>query len=117
MKHRIALVVVVLAAAAQAPAVAQTYPTKPLRVVNAFAPGGASDVVARNFAAKLTEYMGQQITVENRVGAGGNIASEFVARSPADGYTLLMGTLFLATNQSLYAKLTWDPQKDFAPIS
>jgi tripartite-type tricarboxylate transporter receptor subunit TctC len=111
------LVFAILAAAAQVPALAQTYPVKPVRLINAFAPGGASDVVARSFAAKLTEYLGQQVTVENRVGAGGNIASEFVARSPADGYTILMGTLFLATNQSLYSKLTWDPHKDFAPIS
>jgi tripartite-type tricarboxylate transporter receptor subunit TctC len=96
---------------------AQPYPTKPVRLINAFAPGGASDVVARSFAAKLTDYLGRQVTVENRVGAGGNVAAEYVARSPADGYTLLMGTLFLATNQSLYSKLTWDTQRDFAPIS
>ena len=108
---------ILLAAAMAAPALAQTYPTKNVRLINAFAPGGASDVVARSFAQKLTESLGQQVTVENRVGAGGNIASEFVARSPADGYVLLMGTLFLATNQSLYSKLTWDAQKDFAPIS
>lgn len=100
-----------------APAFAQTYPSKNIRIINAFAPGGASDVVARSFAQKLTEYMGQQVTVENRVGAGGNIASEHVARSAPDGYTILMGTLFLATNASLYSKLTWDAQKDFAPIS
>jgi tripartite-type tricarboxylate transporter receptor subunit TctC len=96
---------------------AQTYPSKPIRMINAYAPGGASDVVARNFAAKLTEYLGQQVTVDPRVGAGGNIAAEIAARSPADGYTLLMTTIFLATNQSLYSKLNWDPQKDFAPIS
>jgi tripartite-type tricarboxylate transporter receptor subunit TctC len=96
---------------------AQPYPAKPVRLINAFAPGGASDVVARSFAAKLTDYLGRQVTVENRVGAGGNVAAEYVARSPADGYTILMGTLFLATNQSLYSKLTWDSQKDFAPIS
>jgi tripartite-type tricarboxylate transporter receptor subunit TctC len=90
---------------------------KNVRLINAYAPGGASDVVARSFAAKLTEYMGQQVTVENRVGAGGNIASEYVARSAPDGYTVLMGTIFLATNASLYSKLTWDAQKDFAPVS
>jgi tripartite-type tricarboxylate transporter receptor subunit TctC len=111
------LILAIVTAGGYLPAFAQPYPTKSVRLINAFAPGGASDVVARNFAAKLTESMGQQVTVENRVGAGGNIASEFVARSPADGYTILMGTLFLATNQSLYSKLTWDPQKDFAPIS
>jgi tripartite-type tricarboxylate transporter receptor subunit TctC len=105
--------VLVLSTAAHA----QPYPSKPVRLVNAFAPGGASDVVARSFAVKLTEYLGRQVTVENRVGAGGNVAAEYVARSPADGYTLLMGTLFLSTNQSLYSKLTWDTQRDFAPIS
>jgi tripartite-type tricarboxylate transporter receptor subunit TctC len=111
------ILIFIMLAAASLTGYAQTYPAKPIRLVNAFAPGGASDVVARSFAAKLTEYLGQQVTVEPRVGAGGNIAAEFVARSPADGYTLLMGTFFLATNQSLYSKLSWDPQKDFAPIS
>ena len=111
---RIALLIFTILAA---PALAQSYPAKPVRLINAFAPGGASDVVARSFAAKLTEYMGQQVTVEPRVGAGGNIAAEVVARAAPDGYTLLMGTFFLATNPSLYSKLTWDPQKSFAPIS
>lgn len=115
---RIAIPVLALVAGmAGAPAHAQTYPVKPVRLINAFAPGGASDVVARQFASKLTEYLGQQVTVEPRVGAGGNIAAEAVARAPADGYTLLMGTFFLATNQSLYSKLSWDPQRDFAPVS
>jgi len=107
----------ILAAAAGLPGHAQPYPVKPVRLINAFAPGGASDVVARSFANKLTDYLGRQVTVENRVGAGGNVASEYVARSPADGYTILMGTLFLATNQSLYSKLNWDAQRDFAPVS
>ena len=106
-----------LAALAALQSHAQTYPAKPVRLINAFAPGGASDVVARSFAVKLTEYLGRQVTVENRVGAGGNVAAEHVARSPADGYTILMGTLFLATNHSLYSKLSWDTQRDFAPIS
>jgi tripartite-type tricarboxylate transporter receptor subunit TctC len=111
------LILGILATAAGLPGYAQPYPSKPVRLINAFAPGGASDVVARSFANKLTDYLGRQVTVENRVGAGGNVASEYVARSPADGYTILMGTLFLATNQSLYSKLTWDAQRDFAPIS
>ena len=114
---RIGILISIVFAAAIAPAGAQPYPSKPIRLVNAFAPGGASDVVARTFAAKLTDYLGQQVTVEPRVGAGGNIAAETVARAPADGYTLLMGTFFLATNTSLYSKLNWDPQRDFAPIS
>lgn len=107
--------VVLTAVNGQCPA--QAYPSKPIRLVNAFAPGGASDVVARAFAAKLTEYLGQQVTVDPRVGAGGNIAADIVAHSAPDGYTLLMGTFFLSTNPSLYSKLTWDPHRDFAPIS
>ena len=107
----------VLAAAAAGPSLAQNYPAKTVRLINAYAPGGASDVVARAFANKLTEYLGQQVVVENRVGAGGNVAAEYVARSAPDGYTILMSTIFLATNINLYSKLSWDPQKDFAPIS
>jgi len=117
MHCRTILSSVILAANMPLQGHAQTYPVKPIRLINAFAPGGASDVVARNFAAKLTESLGQQVTVDPRPGAGGNIAAELAARSPADGYTLLMGTFFLATNASLYAKLSWDVQKDFAPIS
>ena len=117
MRRIAILCVTLLAAGVSSYADAQAYPSKPVRMINAYAPGGASDVVARSFAAKLTEYLGQQVTVDPRVGAGGNIAAELAARSPADGYTLLMATFFLATNQSLYSKLTWDPQKDFAPIS
>src|SRR5690349_6361718 len=105
------LIPAILLAAVHGPSPAQSYPSKPVRLINAFAPGGASDVVARNFAIKLTDYLRRQVTVENRVGAGCNVASEYIARSAPDGYTLLMGTLFLATNQSLYSKLTWDPQR------
>ena len=114
---RTGIAIFVLALGMSGAAQAQTYPAKNIRLINAYAPGGASDVVARAFAQKLTEYMGQQVTVENRVGAGGNIAAEYVARSAPDGYTILMSTIFLATNASLYSKLTWDAQKDFAPIS
>jgi tripartite-type tricarboxylate transporter receptor subunit TctC len=117
MRRSAILTSAILAANLSGHAHAQTYPVKPIRLINAFAPGGASDVVARNFAAKLTEYLGQQVTVDPRTGAGGNIAAELAARSPADGYTLLMGTFFLATNPSLYSKMSYDPQKDFAPIS
>ena len=117
MRCNAILSAVILGASLLCNAYAQTYPSKPIRMINAYAPGGASDVVARNFASKLTEYLGQQVTVDPRVGAGGNIAAEIAARSPADGYTLLMTTIFLSTNQSLYSKLGWDPQKDFAPIS
>ena len=117
MRPFAALSLSLLAAGISAHGHAQTYPAKPIRLINAYAPGGSSDVVARAFAAKLTESLGQQVTVDPRVGAGGNIAAEIAARSPADGYTLLMSTIFLSTNPSLYTKLTWDPQKDFAPVS
>ena len=117
MRRVAILYVAVLAASFPVHGLAQTWPVKPIRVINAFAPGGASDVVARAFAAKLTETLAQQVTVDDRPGAGGNIAAELVARSPADGYTLLMGTFFLATNPSLYSKMSYDAQKDFAPIS
>ncbi len=117
MRHRTILSFILLAAGSSLLGHAQTYPVKPIRMINAYAPGGASDVVARNFAAKLTEYLGQQVTVDPRVGAGGNIAAELAARAPADGYTVLMATFFLSTNQSLYSKLGWNPEKDFAPIS
>ena len=79
-------------------------------------PDGASDVVARSFAAKLTEYLGRQVTVENRVGAGGNVAAEYVARSPADGYTILMITTTFAINPGLYPKLPYDPVRDFSTL-
>src|SRR5688500_19649371 len=106
------ILISIVATALSASALAQSYPVKNVRLINAYAPGGASDVVARDFAVKLTEYMGQQVTVENRVGAGGNIASEYVARSAPDGYTILMSTIFLATNAHLYSKLTWDAQRE-----
>lgn len=97
---------------------AQTYPTKPIRLLVGFAPGGGTDVVARVVAQRLSPLLGQQVVVENRAGAGGNIATEFVAKAPPDGYTLLMGTIVsFGTGPSLYAKLPFDPVKDFAPIT
>ena len=80
----------ILAMASSLPGGAQPYPAKPVRLINAFAPGGASDVVARSFAIKLTDYLGRQVTVENRVGAGGTTAAEQVAKGAKDGYTMLM---------------------------
>ena len=94
----------------------QTYPTRPLRWVAPFPPGGTTDIVARIVAEKLTEALGQQVAIDNRPGAGGNIAAEFVAKSAADGYTLLTGFPGLAINPSLYAKLNYDPLKDLAPV-
>ena len=96
---------------------AQGFPDKPVKVVNGFAAGGGSDILLRTILPKWSELLGQQIVVDYRTGAGGSVAMEAVARSPADGYTLLMGSPGLAINPSLYDKLAFDPQKDFAPIS
>ncbi|MEQ1775215.1 MAG: tripartite tricarboxylate transporter substrate binding protein [Burkholderiales bacterium] len=99
-------------------AVAQNFPTKPVRIVVPFPPGGTSDATARLIAQRLTERWKQNVVVDNRGGAGGNIAAEHVARSPADGYTLLMGTHGTqAINISLFAKLPYDPVRDFAPVT
>ena len=100
------------------PVLAQSYPVKPIRLVLPYPPGGGTDVIARPLAQKLTEQLGQQVIVDNRGGAGGNIGMEFVAKSPADGYTLLFAlTAQYAVNLSLYPKLPYDPVRDYAPIS
>ena len=97
---------------------AQTYPNKAIRVVVPYPPGGTPDILIRELGPKLTAALGQQIIVDNRPGAGGNIGSELVARSAPDGYTLIMGTVGThSINQSLYKKLSFDPIKDFAPVA
>jgi tripartite-type tricarboxylate transporter receptor subunit TctC len=99
-------------------AAAADYPTRPITIVVGFPPGGASDIMARILTAKLGSVLGQPFIVDNRPGAGGNVAGEFVARAAPDGYTLLLGNnAILATNISLYGKIGFDPEKDFAPIS
>jgi tripartite-type tricarboxylate transporter receptor subunit TctC len=102
-----------------APAAAQTWPERVVRIVNPFPPGGSVDVTSRLLAQKLTETLGQQVIVENRAGAGGNTGADYVAKSDADGYTLLFtapGPLVI--NQTLYAKgLPFDPARDFAPVA
>ena len=97
---------------------AQQFPAKPVRIINPFAPGGATDIIARQMAQKLTEAWGQAVVVENRTGASGAIGVEMVAKSPPDGYTLLMATQTThAANPALYAKLPYDAVKDFAPLT
>jgi tripartite-type tricarboxylate transporter receptor subunit TctC len=104
--------------AAMTLAAAADYPSRPVTLVVGFPPGGPSDVLARVVANKLGELLGQPFVVDNRPGAGGNVAGEVVAHAAPDGYTLLMGNnSILATNASLYGKIDFDPQKDFAPIS
>ena len=96
---------------------AQPFPVKPVRIVVGFAAGGPTDVAARLLSQKLTEKWGQPVVVEVRTGAGGNIAAEFVAKSPADGYTLLLPAFAHAVNPSLYPGLPFDAEKDFAPVA
>jgi tripartite-type tricarboxylate transporter receptor subunit TctC len=100
------------------PSSAQSYPTKPIRLIVPYPPGGGADLVARMASSKMAERLGQIFVVENRPGASGIIAAEAVVKSPADGYTLLLGDLAsLSLNPILYAKLPYDPFKDFAPIT
>ena len=112
------LIVLWLSLGVTLPVSAQTFPSRPARIVVPFPPGGTSDATARILAEKLTQHWGQNVLVDNRGGAGGNIAAEHVARSAADGYTLLMGTHGTqAINISLFRKLTYDPVRDFAAVT
>jgi tripartite-type tricarboxylate transporter receptor subunit TctC len=97
-------------------ALAQSYPTKPIRVVVPFPPGGGTDIVARTVTPKMAEMLGQPFVVENRAGAGGNIGTEAVAKSPADGYTLLVASASTAINTTLVPNLSWDFSRDFTPV-
>ncbi|GAA4357057.1 tripartite tricarboxylate transporter substrate binding protein [Variovorax defluvii] len=104
---------------AAGPALAQdAWPSKPVRIVVPFAPGGTTDILARAVAPELSKALGQQFIVDNRAGAGGNVGADIVAKAPNDGYTLLMGTVGThGINRALYPKLPYDPIKDFAPIT
>jgi tripartite-type tricarboxylate transporter receptor subunit TctC len=94
------------------------WPTKPVKIVVPFAPGGTTDILARAIAPELSKAFGQQFIVDNRAGAGGNVGAEIVSKSPGDGYTLLMGTVGThGINRALYSKLPYDPIKDFVPIT
>ncbi len=94
------------------------YPTKPIRFVVGFAPGGATDIIARALSVKLAVSLGQQMVVDNRASGGGRIAAEIVAKAPPDGYTLLMCSISsMATSVSMYSKLAYDPVRDFAPVT
>src|ERR1043165_3595800 len=95
------------------PADAQSYPTKPIRVIVPFAAGGAVDVLARLVSAKMSDSIGQPVIIENRAGAAGNVAADAVAKSPPDGYTILQNTNGQAISPSLYKSLPFDVVKDF----
>ena len=111
------LAAALLAALPAAPALAQSdYPDRPIRLVLGFPPGGPTDLVARILAQKMAEQLGQPIVVDNKPGVGGNIGSETVARAPADGYTLLYNTSSITIAPWVYAKVNFDPVKDFAPV-
>jgi len=98
--------------------VAQTYPAKPIRIVVPFPAGGIADLFSRHIGQKLTDTWGQPAIVDNRPGAGGNIGAEIVAKSPPDGYTLVMGSIGThSVNVSLFSKLPYDPLRDFAPVA
>src|SRR5688572_24870680 len=110
-----------IAVALAQPAVAQSavspsYPNQPIRMIAPFPPGGSVDIMARLIAEPLAQQLGGKIVIDNRSGASGNIGMEAAARAKPDGYTLVLNTIPLATNQALFDKLSWDPVKDFAPI-
>ena len=117
-RSRLAFAACALALAGMFGSPALAYPTKPVRIVVNFAPGGGTDIVARVMAQKFTEWLGQPVIVENRAGANGNIGADYVAKSPPDGHVLLMTTnAAIAINSHLYRKLPFNPLTDFAPIS
>ncbi len=108
---------VLLIVATVAPLWAQSYPTKPIRLILPFPPAGPTDFLGRVIAANLTERLGQPVVIDNRPGAGGNVGLEFTAKARPDGYTIVIGSVVLATGPSLYKKIHFDPIKDLAPIS
>ena len=118
MKRLLLILGLFTALLANAAAQSQAYPSKPVRLIVPFAPGGTTDVLARLVAQKLTDSLGQQFIIENKPGAGGNIGTELAVKSPADGYTLVMsfdGTM--AINPNTYAKMPFDPQKDLVAVA
>ena len=121
MLSRVALVLVAcqaLAPAFDTAAFAQPYPVKPVRLVIPYPTGGGADTIARPLAQKMSEKLGQQLVVENRGGANGNIGMEHVARAAPDGYTIVLAlTAQLAVNPALYGKVPYDPVRDYAPIT
>lgn len=117
-RHAVAVVAcAAIAGAVAAPAAAQEYPAKPVRMIISFPPGGGSDLIARVVAQKLTAALGQTVVADNRPGASGNIAADLVARAPADGYTILFTNSSLSISPAVYRKLSYDALTDLVPIS
>jgi tripartite-type tricarboxylate transporter receptor subunit TctC len=104
-------------AAAAGPVAAQAFPTKTVRLILPFPPGGPSDILGRAIAQKLTEQLGQQVIADNRAGAGGNLGLELTAKAPPDGHTLVLSSPLISLSPLLYSKLNYDPHKDLAPVS
>lgn len=117
MKLKNAFLTSVMALLFAGPILAQSFPAKPVRVVVPYPPGGPTDIVARVLFQQVAEATGQQFLIDNRAGAGGNIGAELVAKSPPDGYTVLIGTTAHAINMSLFKNLNYDIQKDLMPVS
>jgi tripartite-type tricarboxylate transporter receptor subunit TctC len=115
MKHGAILLAVLATASTEA--LAQSYPTKPIRLIVPSSPGGGTDITARIIAPDLSKLLGQQVVVENRAGAGTMIGGEVVAKAPPDGYTLLMCVSTLAINPAIYKKVPYDALRDFAPVT
>ncbi len=99
------------------PVAAQTYPSKPIKIVVPATPGGAIDLIARSLAEKLTVSLGQPVLVENKPGASNNLGADFVAKSAPDGYTLVIVASSHATNKHMFKTMPYDPVKDFAPVA
>jgi len=116
MRRAVILLVFSCVSGMTIPAGAQDYPAKPVRLLIGFPPGGGADIVARQFTPKLGEQLGQQVVIENRGGAGGNIALEMLAKLPPDGYSLMLTTPTVAVNPALYPRVSYDSLRDFAPV-
>ncbi len=114
---RCCIVVAMLVAASMQPLLAQDYPAKTIRLIVPYPPGGTADMLARTIGQKMADRLGQQVIIDNRPGAGGNIGADLVAKAAPDGYTILMGTVAThAINPNLYANMPFDAAKDFAPV-
>jgi tripartite-type tricarboxylate transporter receptor subunit TctC len=118
MRHGLTMALLLSAAAAGGPVASQPYPAKPIRMIIGFPPGGGTDIIGRIVAQRLSDVLGQQILPDNRGGAAGQIAAELAAKAPPDGYTVMMAHIAaISILPSLVARLPYDPQKDFSPIS
>lgn len=116
LRKLLSILSAVLLAAGALPAAAQAWPNKPIRMIIAFPPGGPTDIVARVLAQKLAEQLGQQVLVDNKPGAGGNIGAELAAKAASDGYTIFYNTSAIVINPALYGRASYDTLKDFAPV-